>query len=48
MENTIDYYYSIKEIQTRLNISRSTVLRLINSGKLTSIKIGRQIRIPET
>ncbi|CDF99456.1 MULTISPECIES: helix-turn-helix domain-containing protein [Pasteurellaceae] len=48
MNDTIDYYFSIAELQERLSISRSTVLRLIEAKKLFSIKIGRQVRIPET
>ncbi|WP_081277268.1 helix-turn-helix domain-containing protein [Gallibacterium anatis] len=48
MTETIDYYFSIQDLQERLQISRSTILRLIESKKLLSIKIGRQVRIPES
>ncbi|WP_080743259.1 helix-turn-helix domain-containing protein [Gallibacterium anatis] len=48
MTDSIDYYFSIAELQQRLSVSRSTILRLIESKKLFSIKIGRQVRIPET
>lgn len=48
MLDKIDYYYSIQDLQERLNVSRSTILRLIEAQKLKSIKIGRQVRIPES
>lgn len=48
MLEKIDYYYSIQELQQRLQVSRSTILRLIEDKKLLSIKIGRQVRIPES
>ncbi len=48
MIEKIDYYYSIQELQQRLQVSRSTILRLIEAKKLLSIKIGRQVRIPES
>ncbi|MDD0822894.1 helix-turn-helix domain-containing protein [Mannheimia sp. AT1] len=48
MTEHIDYYLSIQDLEKRLRISRSTILRLIESKKLTSIKIGRQLRIPES
>ncbi|MDU5800182.1 MAG: excisionase family DNA-binding protein [Haemophilus parainfluenzae] len=38
----------IQDLQDRLRVSRSTILRLIESKKLTSIKFGRQVRIPES
>ncbi|HGO5814688.1 TPA: helix-turn-helix domain-containing protein [Mannheimia haemolytica] len=48
MLDKIDYYYSIQDLQERLNVSRSTILRLIEAQKIKSIKIGRQVRIPES
>lgn len=48
MLDKIDYYYSIQDLQERLNVSRSTILRLIEAQKLKSVKIGRQVRIPES
>lgn len=48
MLDNIDYYWSIQDLQNRLRVSRSTILRLIDAKKLTSIKIGRQLRIPES
>ncbi|AZI14127.1 helix-turn-helix domain-containing protein [Avibacterium paragallinarum] len=48
LQDNIDYYFTIQELQERFRVSRSTILRLIESGKLIAIKIGRQIRIPES
>ncbi len=48
MLDNIDYYWSIQDLQNRLRVSRSTILRLIDAKKLRSIKIGRQVRIPES
>lgn len=46
--DNIGYYFTIQELQERLRVSRSTILRLIESKKLSSIKFGRQVRIPES
>ncbi|WP_439258057.1 helix-turn-helix domain-containing protein [Lonepinella sp. BR2271] len=48
LQDNIGYYFTIKELQDRFRVSRSTILRLIESKKLLSIKLGRQVRIPET
>ena len=37
----------VKEVAYVLNISETTVIRLINKGMLKGYQIGRQYRIPE-
>lgn len=37
---------TIKQFMDRYQISRSTVYRLIASGALLTVKIGRAVRIP--
>ena len=39
---------SPKEIIKRLDISYSTFLRMIKEGIIPSVKIGSQIRVPES
>ena len=39
--------YSLKDIQEKLQISKVTALKLVNSDKLTAQKIGRQWWINE-
>lgn len=39
---------SPKEVMTRLHISYSTFLRLVKEGIIPSVKIGSQIRVPDT
>ena len=48
MKDNVGYYFTIQDLQDRLRVSRSTILRLIESKKLISIKFGRQVRIPES
>ena len=38
---------SIKELTVMLNVSKNTAYELLKSGKLKSIKIGKQYRIPK-
>jgi excisionase family DNA binding protein len=38
----IIYQYSLKDIQDKLQISKVTALRLVQSGKIKAQKIGRQ------
>lgn len=37
---------SISEVQERLHVCRSTVCRLIARGEISSVNIGRIVRIP--
>lgn len=39
--------YSVEEVKNCLSISRPTVVRMINSGILRTIRLGRAVRIPE-
>ena len=43
--NKEDQYYSIKEVAKMLKVAYLTVYRWIQSGKLQSIKAGKQYRI---
>ena len=36
-----------KDVQTILGISNKTILKLLHSGKIKSIRIGRTFRIPK-
>lgn len=38
--------YTVKEIQSILNISKSTAYRLVTSGAFPVLRIGRTYRIP--
>ena len=37
---------SISDVQHRLNVSRSTVYRLMDRGEIRRMNIGRSVRIP--
>lgn len=39
---------TFSEVCTRASISRSTLYRLIQNGRINVVKIGRAVRIPET
>lgn len=41
-----EYYMTIKEFCERLQISPSTVYRMINNGMIPAIKFGRRWKIP--
>lgn len=36
----------ISDVSLRLNIGKTSVYELIRSGRLTSVKIGKSIRVP--
>lgn len=38
---------TVSQVQAALHIGRSAAYKLINSGQLNSIKIGKTIRIPK-
>ena len=42
-----DQYYSIKEVAKMLKVAYLTVYRWIQSGKLISVKAGKQYRITD-
>lgn len=39
-------YYTVGEIAEDLRVSRMTVYRMVHSGELASIRVGRSFRIP--
>jgi len=38
--------YTIKEVMAVLSVSQSTVYRMMSSGQLPRVMIGRSVRIP--
>ena len=45
-ENTLeDVWLDLKELSSYLHVSRSTLYNMINAGKLSMVRIGRQLRI---
>lgn len=46
--DTNQKFYTLDEIEQKLDLSRWQVLRLLKSGKLRGVRIGRQVwRVPE-
>lgn len=43
--NTSEKFLKMADIAERLNVSRSTVYRLIKSGELPAIRIGKNFRV---
>ncbi len=41
-------YLTVKDLQKKLNISRTKAYQLVNQPDFPKLKIGRDIRIPET
>lgn len=41
-------YLTVKDLQEKLKISRSKAYRLVSQPDFPKLKIGRDIRIPET
>jgi excisionase family DNA binding protein len=39
--------HSVADVAQRLNVSRKTILRLIQKKELRAFRVGRQLRIPE-
>ncbi|MDR3589809.1 MAG: helix-turn-helix domain-containing protein [Negativicutes bacterium] len=46
MENTVKKVYEVTEVQQVLGLSRNTVMALLLSGKLKSVRAGRRWLIP--
>ena len=40
-------FISIKEVSVLLGVNERTIRRLIDAGKLQSVKVGKAIRIPK-
>ena len=47
MFNTYPDILTVKQVGEMLNIGRNNAYELIHSGKIKSVIIGRQIRIPK-
>ncbi len=46
-ENTLDRdFYTVAELARRWSLSEMTITRMIKTGQLDSVKIGRARRIP--
>lgn len=46
MEGLMTSLISISEFQQILNVSRSTIYRLIERGEVRRVHVGRSVRIP--
>jgi excisionase family DNA binding protein len=42
-----EHFYKIAELASFLRVSRMTVYRLINSGELVALRVGRSYRISQ-
>ena len=45
-KGTLPITLCVEDLMPILNVGRNTVYRLVRSGEIRSIKVGRQIRIP--
>lgn len=41
-------FYLVEELASSLRVSKMTIYRYINAGKLTAHKIGKEFRIPKS
>lgn len=41
-------FYTIKEVAEKLGLSTGTVTKLIASGKIKSVKVGKSVRVPDS
>lgn len=41
-------YYTVKEVADRFRVSRQAVYDWIQDGKLSAIRVGERVRIPES
>lgn len=41
-----EHFYTVAEVAAAWRISKMTVYRLVNSGELTAVRIGRSFRVP--
>jgi excisionase family DNA binding protein len=46
LSSSFPYFITIKEVGELLRISKSTVLRKLNNGTISCVKIGRRTLIP--
>ena len=40
-------FLTVAEVASLMRVSRMTVYRLVHSGELTAVQIGRSFRVPE-
>lgn len=45
-EPTASRYLTVSEVAAALRVSNMTVYRLVSSGELPAVKIGRSLRLP--
>ena len=48
MEEMLDKYYTVDEVAEALKVSPRTVLEMHRTGKITAVKVGRELRFSET
>jgi excisionase family DNA binding protein len=41
-----DQLYTVAELALRFRVSKMSIYRLIQSGRLESVRIGRSVRVP--
>lgn len=41
-------FLTVAEVAERLSVSVQTVRRLVHAGQLPAVRVGQQIRVPET
>ena len=46
-ERPDSYVLTVDEVAHRLQVSKSSVHRLVNTGILPSIRVGRSVRVPK-
>ena len=40
-------FLTVKEVAALMRVSKMTVYRLVHSGELTAVRVGRSFRVPE-
>ena len=40
-------FLTVAEVAARMRVSKMTVYRLVHSGDLTAVRVGRSFRVPE-
>jgi excisionase family DNA binding protein len=40
-------FLTVAEVATMMRVSKMTVYRLVHSGELTAVRVGRSFRVPE-
>ncbi|HEY7271377.1 MAG TPA: helix-turn-helix domain-containing protein [Actinoplanes sp.] len=41
-------FLTVAEVAALMRVSKMTVYRLVHSGELTAVRVGRSFRVPET